>query len=206
MLLWALLPAGVLLYAFGDSGPLALLVGPRLLALVLRSTVNLSLAVLAGAVGGVTGLALVAFGGEFLDQMVSFFGEFLATWSSSCPGGDQAVVLARPTAVQIAGMMGAGNAVAAVLCLLLARYWQAALYNPGGFGEEFQALRYPAGIAMGLALARLPWPVWVLTIAPGHDLHGSAELCGTGAGTCPRASARAGHGMAYRVLPGVAVF
>ncbi len=35
---------------------------------------------------------------------------------------------------------------------MLARYWQAALYNPGGFGEEFRALRYPPALAMGLAL------------------------------------------------------
>ena len=30
-----------------------------------------------------------------------------------------------------------------VLALVLARYWQAALYNPGGFGREFRALRLP---------------------------------------------------------------
>ena len=157
LLMWALLPSGVLLYAFGDSGPLALIVGTTVVALVLRTTVNLSLAVLAGSVvGGVTGLALVAFGGEFLAQMVSFFGEFLANLEQQLSaGGDQPVVLARPTAVQIAGMMGAGNAVGVVLCLLLARYWQAALYNPGGFAEEFLALRYPAGIAMALALAAI---------------------------------------------------
>ena len=48
LLMWALLPSGVLLYAFGDSGPLALIVGTTVVALVLRTTVNLSLAVLAG--------------------------------------------------------------------------------------------------------------------------------------------------------------
>jgi hypothetical protein len=26
-----------------------------------------------------------------------------------------------------------------VLSLMLARYWQALLYNPGGFGREFRA-------------------------------------------------------------------
>ncbi|MEP1473087.1 MAG: hypothetical protein ABJK25_19070 [Halieaceae bacterium] len=157
LLMWALLPAGVLLYAFGDSGPLALLVGTTTLALVLRSTVNLALTVLAGViVGAITGLALIAFGGEFLAQMVSFFGEFLSNLEEQLTAGrDQAVVLARPTAVQIAGMMGAGNAVGAVLCVLLARYWQALLYNPGGFGEEFHALRYPAGLAMILAVAAI---------------------------------------------------
>ena len=33
--------------------------------------------------------------------------------------------------------------VVSVLALMLGRYWQAALYNPGGFGREFQAVRIP---------------------------------------------------------------
>ena len=75
LFLWALLPSGTLLYVFGDSGPLALLAGTMFLALVLRNTVSLSLAILASvAVGGVTGLALMAFGGEYLDQIVIYFG------------------------------------------------------------------------------------------------------------------------------------
>ena len=157
ILMWALFPAGTLLYAFGDSGPLALILGTAVLAALLRTSVNLALTVLVSvAVGGLTGLALIALGGEFLAQMVNFFGEFMANLEKQLSAGsDNPVVLARPTAIQIAGMMGAGNAVGTVLCLLLARYWQAALYNPGGFGEEFHALRYPAGVAMLLALGAI---------------------------------------------------
>ena len=128
LLLWALLPAGALVVVFGDSGPLTLLLGTMALAIVLRTTVNLPLAVLAGvAVGGVTGLTLVAFGGAFLEQIVAYFSEFLATLEQQLSEGGQQVVLARPDAVQIAGMMGTGTAMGAILCLLLARYWQAAL-------------------------------------------------------------------------------
>ena len=29
--------------------------------------------------------------------------------------------------------------LALLLCLMLARYWQASLYNPGGFGREFRS-------------------------------------------------------------------
>lgn len=47
----------------------------------------------------------------------------------------------------IAGLMtgGMGAALSASLigCLLLGRWWQALLYNPGGFGEEFR--RNPPG-------------------------------------------------------------
>jgi len=156
LFMWALLPAGTLLYLYGDSGPLALLTGTLVLALVLRTTVNLSWAVLAGVgVGAVAGLSMVAFSGAYLDQMVAYFGEFLGTLEQQLSQGGQTVELPRPEANQIAGMLGAGTATMSVLCLLLARYWQAALYNPGGFGVEFKALYYPVTVSLGLVLAAL---------------------------------------------------
>ncbi|MEM6582352.1 MAG: hypothetical protein AAF699_13810 [Pseudomonadota bacterium] len=154
LLAWALLPSGLVLYAYGDSGPLTMLVGTTVLAIVLRSTVNLQFAVLAIVpVGVITGLALVVFGGEYLKQIVEVFGQLLATMEAQFSTGDAPVVLPRPDAVQVAGMLGAGTAVSSILCLLLARYWQAALYNPGGFGEEFKALRFAPGATIALALA-----------------------------------------------------
>ena len=153
LLFWALLPAGTLVYVYGDSGPLALLLSVMVLALVLRNTVNLPLAVLTCVpVGVVTGLLLVGFSGTYLEQIATYFGEFLAGLEEQLSQGGQQVALARPTSLQIAGMLGAGTAMSAVLCLLMARYWQAALYNPGGFGDEFRALYYPPVVAMALAL------------------------------------------------------
>ncbi|MCB1698767.1 MAG: hypothetical protein KDI34_21295, partial [Halioglobus sp.] len=144
LLAWALLPSGALLYAYGDSGPLTLLVGTTLLAALLRATVNLPLAVLASVpVGFLTGLGVAALGGEYLDQIVAVFGDFIGAMEQQLSQGAEQVVLARPDARQIAGMLGAGTAASSVLCLLLARYWQAALYHPGGFGQEFRALFYP---------------------------------------------------------------
>jgi hypothetical protein len=156
LLAWALLPSGALLYAYGDSGPVTMLVGTTVLAMVLRSTVSLPTAILASIpVGAITGLGLVAFGGQYLDQIVEVFGQFLATMEQQLSQGGEPVVLARPDATQVAGMMGAGTAASSVMCLLLARYWQAALYNPGGFGEEFRALYYPPAVATTLALATI---------------------------------------------------
>jgi hypothetical protein len=170
LLMWGLLPAGTLAYVVGDSGPLALLLGTTLLALVLRATVNLPLAVLASvAVGGLTGLAMMAFGGAYLEQIVAYFSEFLASLEQQLSQGGEPVMLARPNATQVAGMMGAGSAMTAVMCLLLARYWQAALYNPGGFGSEFRALYYPPAVAavlallaIGLASLGLEFRTWAL--------------------------------------------
>ncbi|NND66578.1 MAG: hypothetical protein HKN19_03225 [Halioglobus sp.] len=157
LLLWALLPAGTIAFIYGDSGPLALLVATTALAVVLRSTVSLSLTVLAAVgVALVVGLAMMVFGEAYLAQMVDAFDQFLGSLEENYfQGREEAVQLPRPVPVQIAGMLGAGTASMSVLCLLLARYWQAALYNPGGFGTEFRALRYPVTVSGALVLAGL---------------------------------------------------
>jgi hypothetical protein len=196
LFVWALLPAGTMLYAFGDSGPLALLVGTMVLATVLRSFVNLPLAVLASVgVGLVTGLLVMALGGQYLDQIVAYFGEFLANVEQQLSQGGEAVVLPRPDAPQIAGMLGAGTAMLSVLCLLLARYWQAELYNPGGFGVEFQALYYPVTVssvlvvlALGLSSMGLQYRTWAmiffipLTFVGLALVHARSAARGQGAG------------------------
>lgn len=152
IVLWASLPALVLMQMAGDSTPLALLLGTFVLALVLRLSVSLALAVLASAaVGVVTGLATLVLARRLLEQLAAVFGQLLEQVQQSAGTGAEAVMQV-PTQLQLAGMMGAANAILAVLCLALARYWQAALYNPGGFGSEFRALRLPVGVTAALAL------------------------------------------------------
>ncbi len=41
------------------------------------------------------------------------------------------------------GMIAMGSVTGLLLGLLLARWWQACLYNPGGFGSEYLSLRMP---------------------------------------------------------------
>ncbi|MFK7975928.1 MAG: hypothetical protein AB8C02_07310 [Halioglobus sp.] len=169
---WAVLPAGVLFFVFGDSGPLALLIGTLVLALVLRGTVSLALTLLASVLLGlVIGVALLALGGEYLQQLVDLFGQFLASLAEQAAQGKQAVEITPPTVNQVAGMLGSGTAVLSVLSLLLARYWQASLYNPGGFGEEFRALRYPVGVtallvlsAFGLGSLGVEYRTWAMIL------------------------------------------
>jgi hypothetical protein len=42
------------------------------------------------------------------------------------------------------GAIAAGSVMTVLISLLLARWWQASLYNPGGFRTEFLQLRMPA--------------------------------------------------------------
>jgi hypothetical protein len=45
------------------------------------------------------------------------------------------------------GAIAAGFVVQSMAALILARWWQALLYNPGGFKQEFQQLRLPRVLA-----------------------------------------------------------
>lgn len=69
--------------------------------------------------------------------------------------GDYVSELAR----WMTGLLGAAMVMSVTLSLLLARAWQAGLYNPGGFGAEFRRLalgRGAAAASLGLvALAGL---------------------------------------------------
>ena len=167
LVLWALLPAVLAAWISGDSGSILLLLGTFFLAVVLRYSVSLPLAMIASvAVGAVSGLSLLAFSNAFLAEVVAVFGEVLTQLEASIPVEEGAqVVLSRPTALQVAGVLAVGNAAVAVLSLLLGRWWQSLLYNPGGFALEFQALRLSrTWLLLLLAAALLLWsagPEWM---------------------------------------------
>ena len=59
---------------------------------------------------------------------------------------------------QLTGLIAALMQVVSVLSLMLGRYWQALLYNPGGFGREFRSIRIPAGPAMLLLACMVVGP------------------------------------------------
>ncbi|MEM8941847.1 MAG: hypothetical protein AAGC91_06805 [Pseudomonadota bacterium] len=157
LLLWAGLPVLVLAKISGDGSVLALLLGTWILATVLRSTVNLSYAALAAtAVALFTGLGLVLFAQELLAELAKVFAGFIASLEQQTAGQEPGGMrLMPPTETQLAGMLGTANGAMCFLCLALARYWQAALYNPGGFGEEFRALKLPQPVVFALLAASL---------------------------------------------------
>ena len=174
LVFWALLPAVVVSWLSGDPGSVLLLLGVFVLAVVLRATVSLALAVAASAlVGLISGAGLLLIGADFLAQLAEVFAALLEQLQSNVATEESMdLVLSAPSTVQIAGILAAGNAVTAVFSLLLARYWQALLYNPGGFREEFHALRLPPLWTTGLGLLALavwaqePWVSgWALVVS-----------------------------------------
>ncbi len=180
VLLWAALPASYALFRFGDLGSLAMLAGTAVLAVVLRLTISWSQALVASvAVGAVTGYTMLLFGMAFLEQLVTMFAEVFENLQARLPEGQ----LVAPGVNTLAGMMGLMNSITCVMCLLLARYWQASLYNPGGFREEFHGLRLGPQLStalglglLGVSLLGVEYRPWALLLAVPLSVAGLAFI------------------------------
>ena len=154
--LWSLLPALVLGWVSGDYGTGFLLLSVFVGAVVLSQTLSLSLALLAIVpVSAMGGLALLTFNVGFLEAMLTMLDTWIAALQSESPESGEALSELRPTATQVAGLMATGNALMASLSLLLGRYWQAELFKPGAFGEEFRAFKLPSVLTALLVLVAM---------------------------------------------------
>lgn len=160
VVVWGALPA--LAWALiGDPTPLLVLLGSAALALLLRQRSEWSLVVMATApLGLVFALVLMATLQAPLQQLAEQIQAALPQMLSELGEVDEAA-LARLQAMLVpllAGLMGATHAAMTLLSLILARAWQARLYNPGGFREEFHRLRLAPWMSVVLLLAVFAGP------------------------------------------------
>ena len=154
--LWSLLPALLLGWVSGDYGTGFLLLSVFVGAMVLAQTLSLSLALLAIVpVSAIGGVLLLTLNSAFLEAMLSMLDTWIAALQSESPESGESLNAFRPTVTQVAGLMATGNALMASLSLLLGRYWQAALFKPGAFGEEFRAFKLPSVLTALLVLAAM---------------------------------------------------
>jgi len=154
--LWSLLPALLVGWVSGDYGTGFLLGTVFVGAVVLAQTLSLSLALLAIVpVSAVGGLALLTLNTAFLEAMLSMLDTWIAALQAESPKSGESLNAFRPTTTQVAGLMATGNALIASLSLLLGRYWQAVLFKPGAFGEEFRAFRLPSVLTAILVLVAI---------------------------------------------------
>lgn len=147
---WSVVAAiGILLWQ-GDPGSVAALIGTAIAAWVLRWSRSWAFALLAIVVVGLlSALVLNGIENRFVAQLVVMLNEFLTKIREQMPA-EQAALIGQMNAVQVSGLLGLRSASLMVVALLLARWWQALLYNPGGFREEFHALRLSLPVALGL--------------------------------------------------------
>ena len=168
LLFWALLPAVVTVWVSGDSGGVLLLGGTFILATILRITGSLPLTIIATVfVGFISAGSLLLFSGDFVMQLTEVLTNIFGQFSKGLNSNTAALPLL--TNLQITGILAGGNAAAAGFSLLLARYWQALLYNPGEFKREFHTLRLPrqwtitlAGFGFALWLSNVGITNWAL--------------------------------------------
>jgi hypothetical protein len=155
LMMWALVPA-LLWLAKGDASPLLVLLGTTLLASVLRQTVSwpktLAVAVMLGVLISTTlGLLFPQAVEEIQNVSRRLMEELAKEDSSGTLGGLKAEWLSD----MMLGGLVAGHLVSIFISLMLARWWQALLYNPGGFQKELHQLRLPplfAGVTIAVLI------------------------------------------------------
>jgi hypothetical protein len=168
IVVWALLPALVWWY-FGEPRTLLVLLGTLGLALVLRTSASWPRVLLLSiGLGVIYSLVLGSFFGELIAATVS---EIQVLLPKVLEGVYEQLTVVEQTKLDsllkpvMVGLMAAVLQMVSLLALLLGRYWQAQLYNPGGFGSEFRALRLPAPLAVGLLLVMLVAPNFGVELA-----------------------------------------
>ncbi|MDY6918641.1 MAG: hypothetical protein SV765_00340 [Pseudomonadota bacterium] len=155
-LVGALLVAMLLHWPAGDITQAGSVVAALVGALVLANLRSLSWTLVSLALTAVVYMALVIFGAPgVIEQLVSVlepqFQDLLAQMKSANP--DSPGVLEQ---LDVRSVVLEGSAwvvtLGAVAALLVARWLQARLYNPGGFRQEFHSLRLMPAIAVALAV------------------------------------------------------
>jgi len=141
-----------------------------LLAVVLRHTISLSMTVTVAAAMG----ALVVAGFHLvLDDPVAWWKQIFnvaaeqTVATTGAPVDQESLAaLVDIAAKWMTGTIAAALAVGSLVALFLGRWWQAMLYNPGGFRQEFQSLRL--GNALAIAVGATMLAAWALSGAAGQ--------------------------------------
>lgn len=144
---WAALPLIGWALA-GDVIPLVLLIGVPGLAMVLRRTASWSYTLLAAILVGVGAELVLRSRPDILAVMTEMLEAFLATGALA----EQPEITSDMLRSVLVSLFGIMHMFLAICLLMVARWWQAGLYNPGGFRQEFHQLRVPPNVALLLVV------------------------------------------------------
>ncbi|WP_049722738.1 YybS family protein [Gilvimarinus polysaccharolyticus] len=172
VLLWAILPAIALLLMQQQSALLAVtgVISVCVAAAVLRRSALWQYALMALVACNTLGVLLLALlMPEAVAHMLALCTELFDQLQAQ---SDQPLGLPVPDTTLVLALLAAMTTLSGVLGLILGRWWQSLLYNPGGFAAEFRALRLaplPATVC-ALAVAYCYWRgagtgMWVLVFA-----------------------------------------
>ncbi len=117
-------------------------------ALLLRSTRQIGWAIEFGALLGLLGVSVIYVAVADPSAMwAERFRELLVPLAQKAGSGETAQIEHFWTwfSSYLTGIVAAGSVTSVILSLVLARWWQAGLFNPGGFAEEFTLMRLHKG-------------------------------------------------------------
>ena len=126
-----------------------------LCASVLRSTGSQGMLVL---VAGVIGLGFIVTMYLGTEDVSAWWQRWLDAWIDTAAPADMGLQykqVLEPVVPLMNAVMAAGLVLSLVLTTLIARWWQARLFNPGGFSEEFRSLRLPKWLFLPAVLGLL---------------------------------------------------
>lgn len=179
---WALLPAVAVAMLGADVGPLTMLLGAAATALVLRNTRSWPMALVAAVASGyVVASLLYGMADEYLASIMALIQPMLDQFEAQMQGS-----MPEIGSGDVAAVIGASTVLWSVLAVMLARWWQAMLYNPGGFRQEMWQLRLPPAMAVGLVIVMLlvansgaPFRFWGVMCLLPFAMSGLALVHGT---------------------------
>ena len=110
---------------------------------LLRNTQSQGLMVLCAGTVGVFFTALIY---VMLEDIQTWWHEWFELWkqyAESEPARQQLEQAYQLISPLLSAIFASGFVISLIITMLLARWWQSALFNPGGFRKEFYALRLP---------------------------------------------------------------
>lgn len=132
----------------GDITPLVLMLGVLGLAAVLRQSASWQYTLLAGILVGVGAEIALRLRPDFLVLLQQQVEVFMA--AGTLP--DQPEIAPEMMRSALISLFGLMHMFLSICLILLARWWQAVLYNPGGFQQEFHQIRLQPSVALLLML------------------------------------------------------
>ena len=110
---------------------------------LLRNTQSQGLMVLCAGTVGVFFTALIY---VMLEDIQTWWHEWFEVWkqyAESEPARQQLEQAYQLISPLLSAIFASGFVISLIITMLLARWWQSAMFNPGGFRKEFYALRLP---------------------------------------------------------------
>ncbi len=153
----ALLVALLMHWHAGDVSQLGMVLAAVVGSLVLANTRALDWSVVAtGLVAALYMVLVINLAPDKIDQLVTLYQPLFDMWSDElAKSGAASPISDMDIHNLVVEGMGLMTAFAGLAALLLARWVQGRLFNPGGFQVEFHQLRLKPAVTIGLALVLL---------------------------------------------------